>query len=265
MKFAPQSVKKKEIMKDKIKIFLDSDLLEKYLLGSTNSQESLQVERYIAMYPEVRETYDELQDNLEAFAKIHAIKTPEGLKQRIISRVKSENVGRRRFHSYAIAASFATLMFAGASYFFYDQNQSLQEENEIVNNKIQLLEEDMNDRLEDVRNQFIVLNNPKTKKYNVSGNKKAKELKAVAYFNPVKKLSYINVSKLPNLPENQCFQMWAEVDGKMINLGVIKEATDKEKLMALPYAEEAISYITIEPKGGNATPTVENIVANIAY
>ncbi len=252
-------------MKDKIKIFLDSDLLEKYLLGTTNAQENLQVERYIAMYPQVRETYDELQENLEAFAKLHAIKTPEGLKQRIIARIKSEHVGRKRFFRYAVAASLATLLFAGASYFFYDQNQSLQEENEMVNNKIQLLEEDMKERLEDVRNQFIVLNNPKTKKYNVNGNKKAKELKAIAYINPVKKLSYINVSKLPNLPENQCFQMWAEVNGKMVNLGVIQEATDKEKLMALPYAEEAVGYITIEPKGGNETPTVENIVANIAY
>lgn len=252
-------------MKDKIKIFLDSDLLEKYLLGTTTTQESLQVERYIAMYPKVRDTYNELQENLEAYAKLHAIKTPEGLKQKIIARIKSENVGRKRFFRYAIAASIATLLFASASYFFYNQNQNLQEENEMVNNKIQLLEEDMKEQLEDVRNQFIVLNNPKTKKYNVNGNKKAKELKAIAYINPVKKLSYINVSKLPNLPENQCFQMWAEVDGKMVNLGVIKEAGDKEKLLALPYAEQAVGYITIEPKGGNETPTVENIVANIAY
>jgi len=51
----------------------------------------------------------------------------------------------------------------------------------------------------------------------------------------------------------------------MINLGVIQEASDKEKLLALPYADEAIGYITIEPKGGNETPTVENIVANISY
>ncbi|QCW99159.1 RNA polymerase subunit sigma-70 [Aggregatimonas sangjinii] len=252
-------------MKDKIKNFLDSDLLEKYLLGTTTEEENLQVERYIAMHPEVRKTYDELQDNLEAFAKMHALKTPEGLKAKILARIKSENVGRKRFFRYAVAASFATVMFAGASYFFYDQNQSLQEENEMVTNQIELLKEDMKQGLEDMRNQFIVLNNPKTKKYNVQGNKKAKELKAVAYVNPVKKLSYINVSKLPNLPENQCYQMWAEVNGKMINLGVIQEAGDKEKLMALPYSDEAIGYITIEPKGGNETPTVENIVANISY
>ena len=123
----------------------------------------------------------------------------------------------------------------------------------------------MRSQLEDVRNQFIVLNNPSTRKYMVNGNKKARELKAVAYINPVKKLSYINVRNLPNLPEDKCYQMWAEVNGQMVNLGVIKEIQDKDKLLALPYAEDAISYITIEPTGGNDTPTVQNIVANINY
>jgi len=252
-------------MKEKIRIFLDTDLLEKYLLGTTTLEESMQVERYIAMYPEVRKTYDELQANLETFAKLYALKTPEGLKAKILNRVKAQNTGRRKFQRYAIAASIAALLFAGSSYFFWNQNQNLQDENVIVNNKIRTLEEDMKEQLEDVRNQFIVLNNPQTKKYAVNGNKKAKELKAVAYINPVKKLSYINVRSLPNLPDNQCYQMWAEVNGEMVNLGVIKNVDDKDHLRPLPYSENAVGYITIEPQGGNDTPTVQNIVANISY
>jgi anti-sigma-K factor RskA len=252
-------------MKEKIKIFLDTDLLEKYLLGSTSTEESLRVERYIAMYPEVREAYNELQENLETFAKLHALKTPEGLKEQILFRIKQEKRSRSKFYRFAIAASIAALIFAGASYFFYNQNQSLQEENSIVTNKIQDLENDMKTQLEDIRNQYIVLNNPNTKRYSVNGNNKAEELKAVAYINPVKKLSYINVSNLPQLPENKCFQMWAEVNGEMVNLGIIKQFDDKEKLLALPYADNAVGYITIEPQGGNNTPTVQNIVANIKY
>ncbi len=252
-------------MKEKIKLFLDSDLLEKYLLGSTTAEETLQAERYIAMYPEVRETYDELQENLETYAKLHAIKTPEGLKERILGKVKKEKSFKRHFFTYAIAASFIAFLFAGTAFFFYNQNQNLVEENTIVSNRIKGMEEDMRKQLEDMRNQFIVLNNPQTKQYHVNGNKKAKELKAVAYVNPVKKLSYINVKNLPHLPEEQCFRMWAEVNGKMVNLGVIKDFSDKDHLLALPYADDAIGYITIEPKGGNQKPTVKNIVANIAY
>lgn len=252
-------------MKEKIRIFLDTDLLEKYLLGTTTPEESMQVERYIAMYPEVRKTYDELQENLETYAKIYALNAPEGLKAKILNRIKAQNTGRRKFQRYAVAASIAAFLFAGSSYFFWNQNQNLQDENVIVNNKIRTLEEDMKEQLEDVRNQFIVLNNPQTKKYAVNGNKKAKELKAVAYINPVKKLSYINVRNLPNLPDNQCYQMWAEVNGEMVNLGVIKSVDDKDHLRPLPYAENSVSYITIEPQGGNDTPTVKNIVANINY
>ena len=252
-------------MREKIKIFLETDLLEKYLLGTTNTEETLRVERYIAMYPEVRKIYNELQENLETFAKMHAVKAPEGLKAKILSTIRAQNTGRRRFRRYAIAASIAAMIFAGSSYFFWNQNQNLQMENIIVNNKIKDLEKDMRGQLEDVRNQFIVLNNPSTRKYYVSGNKKAKELKAVAYINPVKKLAYINVRNLPNLPEDHCYQMWAEVNGEMVNLGVIKNVDDKDKLRALPYADDAVSYITIEPKGGNSTPTVQNIVANIPY
>lgn len=109
-------------MKEKIKIFLASDLLEKYLLGNTTDMEALRVEQYIAMYPEVRKTYNELQDNLETFAKLHAIKSPAGLKEKIVARIRSERSGRKKFFRYAIAASFAAVMFASASYFFYNQN-----------------------------------------------------------------------------------------------------------------------------------------------
>ena len=250
-------------MKQKLQSILDSDLLENYLMGTTGQEENRQAEKYMAMYPEVREAYDELQENLESYAQSHALPVPDGLKDKILVQIRKENKGSGRFLKFAMAASIAILVSAGASYFFWEQNKSLQEENTIVNNKIDDLQEEMREQLEDVRNQFIVLQNPETKKYKVTGNQKAQELKAVAYVNPVKKLSYLNVSNLPNLPENQCYQMWAEVNGEMVNLGIIKEAD--QKLLALPYSDSAVSYITIEPEGGNDSPTVENIVANIAY
>jgi hypothetical protein len=127
------------------------------------------------------------------------------------------------------------------------------------------LEADMKEQLEDVRNQFIVLNNPETRKFMVNGNKKARELKAIAYVNPVKKLSYINVRKLPDLPEDKDYQMWAEVNGEMVNLGILRNIGNNDKLLALPYGEKGISYITVEQKGGNSTPTVQNIVADFSY
>ena len=252
-------------MKEKIQLFLDSDVLERYLLGDTTLEESLQVERYITMYPEVRETYNELQENLESYAKMHALKAPENLKEVILHKIRQEKRRGNKFYKWAIAASVVAIFSLAITYFFYNQNQSLQQENSLVSNQIKNLEMDMKVQLEDLRNQYIVLNNPNTRRFNVNGTERAKELKAVAYVNPVKKLSYINVRNLPQLPEDQCYQMWAEVNGELVNLGIIKDFKNPEQMFALPYADQAISYITIEPQGGNITPSVDNIVANIKY
>lgn len=252
-------------MKENVKLFLDSDVLERYLTGETSQEETLRAERYITLYREVREVYDMLQDNLEAFAKMYARKTPEGFKAILLNSVKKEKATRRKSFRYTIAASVALMIFASSSYFFWDQHKNLQQDSTQVTRKIAYLEEHMKDQLEEMRNQFIVFNNPNTKTYTVQGENAGKELKAIAYINPVKKLSYINVSNVPSLPENQCFQMWAEVNGELVNLGTIKQRGDKDKLLALPYADNAVGYITVEPECGNTSPSFNNIVANINY
>ena len=174
-------------MKEKILNFLETDLLERYLLGDTSTEESLKVERYITLYPEVQKAYTELQENLEVFAKAHALKAPDNLKESILTRIKQEKRQGNTFYKWAVAASIVAIFSLAITFFFYNQNKGLQEQNSLVNNKIKNLEMDMKVQLEDLRNQYIVLNNPNTKRLMVNGNKMAKELKAVAYINPVKK------------------------------------------------------------------------------
>lgn len=252
-------------MKEKIREFLEGDQLEQYLLGSSSTEDALKVERYIALYPEVREAYEELQENLEIYARLHSKKAPENLKEEILRNIRQLQRKRSTFFRFGVAASVAAIICLGIIGVIWQQNQNLTKENEMVQSQIRNLEMDMKLQLEDIRNQYIVLNNPNTRKFNVRGNRMAQELKAVAYINPIKKLSYINVQHLPQLPEDQCYQMWAEVNGEMVNLGVINKGFDKEQLLALPYGDQAISYITIEPEGGKNSPTVKNIVANFDY
>ena len=144
-------------------------------------------------------------------------------------------------------------------------NQALLEENEVIADEIFDLRSDIdknNELLSDIMKQFKQLNDPETQKYIINGNDRAKNLKTVAYINPVEKTSMIDVVSLPQLPEEQCYQMWAEVQDKMVSLGILSE-TDSQ-LIPLPYMENALGLnITIEPKGGNKDASVEQIVAEI--
>ncbi len=260
-------------MNEKITTFLSSGLLEKYLLGETTSAETGMVESYISKYPEVQNAYNTLQYNLEIVAKSNAVEAPKGILNNILDELDETpvvNLNTRKkyksWHKLSIAASIAALIFAGTSYHFYTQKQKLSQENQVVVDEIFDLRNDIeknNLMLDNVMRQLLKLNNPETEKYIIKGNERAKDLKTVAYINPEEKTSMIDVVSLPQLPEEQCYQIWAELQGKMVSLGILNEAD--RQLMAIPYAENALALnITIEPKGGNTIASIENKVAEIS-
>ncbi|WP_027124418.1 anti-sigma factor [Gelidibacter mesophilus] len=263
-------------MEKKLQIFMDSGLLENYILGTTTPNENLEVESYMAEFPEVESEYERLQDNLEILAKAHTVEAPEFILDAVMEEITEETpVIQMQAYApthkstpwYSIAASIAALIFAGSAFMLHDQNTSLNHENQVVVDEIFDLRsdiEDNNNKLENVMLQFKNLNNPETEKYVLRGNSRAKNLQTVAYINAVDKTSMIDVVSLPKLPENQTYQIWAELQDRMVNLGIL-DASER-KLKTIPYMENALGLsITIEPKAGSKinNPHAENSVAEI--
>ncbi|UKM64783.1 anti-sigma factor [Flavobacteriaceae bacterium GSB9] len=259
-------------MNAKITTFLNSGLLEKYLLGETSSAETEQVESYISKYPEVQHAYNTLQYNLEVVAKANAVEAPKDILNNILDELDDQPVVKletkrkyKKWYKLSIAASIAALVFAGTSYMFFNQTQKLKRENQVVVDEIFDLRGDIaknNEMLDNVMRQLLKLNNPETEKYIIKGNERAKDLQTVAYINAKEKTSMIDVVSLPELPEEQCYQIWAELQGKMVSLGILNKAD--RKLRNIPYMEDALGLnITIEPKGGNNVASTENSVAEI--
>ncbi|MFL1013168.1 anti-sigma factor domain-containing protein [Flavisericum labens] len=261
-------------MNAKITTFLNSGLLEKYLLGETSSAETEKVESFISKYPEVQNAYNTLQHNLEVVAKVNAVEVPKSILNNILDELDDTPVVRlntkrsykyKKWYKFSIAASVAALLFAGTSYIFYNHGQKLAKENQVVVDELFDLRSDIaknNEMLDNVMRQLLKLNNPETEKYIIKGNERAKDLKTVAYINAKEKTSMIDVVSLPELPEEHCYQIWAELQGKMVSLGILNKAD--RKLRNIPYMEDVLGLnITIEPKGGNNVASTENSVAEI--
>jgi len=259
-------------MEKKLHNFLQSGLLEKYVLGSTTSKEDLEVEYYISSYPEVEAEYIKLQDNLEIMAKANAVEAPTFILDAVLEDIEEKPVitissTKHKTPWYSIAASIAALIFAGTAFLLYQHNKALVRENQAVVDEIFDLRSDIkknNERLDEVMKQFMKLNNPETEKYVLRGNERAKNLKTVAYINPIDKTSMINIVELPQLPEDQNYQIWAELQDKMVNLGILDPSN--KKLQSIPYMEDALGLsITIEQKDNHSNmATAENEVAEIA-
>lgn len=258
-------------MEQKLQAFMNSGLIDKYILGDTSIAESLEVEHYISEYSEIELEYNRLQDNLEIIAKSNAIEAPDHVFTSILKTIDEKPVvhletAKSRTPWYSLAASVVAIAFAMMAFFQYQQNISLTQENNKVVDEIYDLRSDIqdnNNRLDKVLNQFQTLNNPETEKYVLRGNSRAKDLKTVAYINQIDKTSMIDVVSLPKLPAEQQYEMWAELQDKMVNLGIL-DANDRN-LKTIPYMENALGLsITIENKNNASKSTAENSVAEIA-
>lgn len=254
-------------MKKDVKILLESDLLEKYLLGEVTALEETRIEHYIEHHPEVSERYSELQEELEFYAKSFAKPIPNNeVKQLVFDAIREDaESSKKGMPWYYIAASVAACAFAVTTIFLWNQNRLISTENNSIANQISDLKNEIvstNSKLQDMKSNYAVLNNPETKKYVLSGNERARQLKTVAYINPEERLSAINIVSLPDLPKEKEFQMWANVDGQLVHLGTLEKAD--QKLLSLPYQENIKGYnIYIVPKGFIGEANAENMVASI--
>ncbi|MBL6656263.1 MAG: anti-sigma factor [Flavobacteriaceae bacterium] len=225
---------------------------------------SSKIDEIITAHSEIQKHYDEQQELLQFLIAAKAKPCdPKVLEQSLKAVKKHQPQNFGKIIQY-VAASVAVLLGI-LSVQLYQSNLQLKAEQVLVQSQIVNLEEDVNVQLEDLRNQYIVLNSPHTIKKTIIGNSRAKQLKAIAYINPIKKLSYINVQNLPKLTQDKCYQIWTEVNGGLVSLGVIKNLEDPEKMLRMPFAENALSFITIENDGGNFTPNLIDQVAKISY
>jgi len=259
-------------MEIKLQTFINSGLIDKYILGDTSIAEALEVEHYISEYSEIEYEYNRLQDNLEIIAKSNSIEAPKHIFASILEEIEEKPVIRLSAPKYStpwysIAASFVAIAFAVMAFLLYQKNMVLINENHVVVEEIFDLRNDIakyNTKLDNVMFQFERLNDPETEKYVLRGNSRAKDLKTVAYINAINKTSMVDVVSLPKLPAEQEFEMWAKFQDRMVSLGIL-DANDRT-LKSIPYMENALGLsISIENKNNDTNKAnAENSVAEIA-
>ena len=163
---------------------------------------------------------------------------------------------------FSLAAAASILLFLNTIYLII-QNGNMQQQLTKIESETTYLKETQETIKSAFKNQELLLNflsDPATDQYTLEGNTKMPQMRLVSYLNHKAKEVMVNTSELTPLEQNQDYQMWADVDGKMIDMGIINlDAT----LVALNYIEHAESFnITIEPKGGSKHPTVSHLISN---
>ncbi|WP_394746798.1 anti-sigma factor domain-containing protein [Spongiimicrobium salis] len=248
-------------------------ILEQYLLGELSEADSLEIERLLKEDAELRAHYRDLEDNFEQMALENAVMPHHRVKEKLMTAISSKASEKKEpiplkpkkapNRSFLVAASLAALLFL-SSFWFYtqwqrekDRLQIIEGQTSTLKNKIDGLEK----RLNDTEEWYAAINTPNVTQLVLKGNAIAPAATAVAYVNHNEKQVILNAEGLPQLDADHDYQLWADVEGVMINMGVIPK---NETMVHMEYIDHAESLnITIEPAGGNDHPTVEQLISNV--
>ncbi|WP_157962286.1 anti-sigma factor [Winogradskyella aurantiaca] len=254
--------------KDKI---LKEQLLEQYLLGDLEPAVSDQIELAISKDSSLKAMVDDMELDLEKLGQEHALSVPKTVKEHLMHEISNSNPSSKvrpmkpeRFKAwFSLAAAASVILFLNTIYLIV-QNGDIKQELTEISSESQQLKEQQRSLISSYNNQETLLafiSNPNTKQYSLEGNKLMPDTKIVSYVNHDEKQVMVNTAAMQELDPDHDYQMWADVEGEMINMGVINL---NESMLAMTYIDDAESFnITIEPKGGSDHPTVERLISNV--
>jgi anti-sigma-K factor RskA len=241
--------------------FKGSGLLESYILGHCNAQESALVEQMLRQHAELRTERDAIEAALEQYAQARAVSPPAWLKGKIMDEigrasgttVASKPGGFSTLSWVAIPLLFGAIAFG---YMQFQRNGDLRQEKERTEQQLKACD----DEKTGVNRLQAFLLNPDTRTVRVQWadtTKTAADGVAIVYDNRPLGESYVQVVGMPTLPADQDYQFWiiTKNDPNPVPFNVFQANSG---IFNVSMREEVAAFaVSIEPKGGspNGKPT----------
>mgnify|MGYP000040805144 CR=1 FL=1 len=260
-----------------IKKYISSGILENYILGLASTEERLEVEKNILLYPELAVELNTIERALELFATSIRVKTPSGMEASIMQRLGFpteptpviEKSKPSNFEKY-LFAGLVLIIASLLCFWFYNQNRNTSNQLEELNSEYTTLKTDCDTQsknLEQLQNQLQIMREAGNLKVQMNGTDKAPDAIASVIYNTTTEKSYLDILHLPTPAADKQYQLWAIVDGKPVDMGVFDVALNKDTILQeVPFIKNPQAFaVTLEKKGGNPTPTLEEmmVVGNV--
>jgi len=268
-----------------IKAYIESGVLELYVLGDVSAEERAGVEAMALKYAEVRAELNEIEKSMQLYADTQGIQPAGELRNRVLNSLVTNLGDDRNFRSHtsaqendnvvpmykrnASAAIFYKYAFAASLFLLcislvalvllykqldntHERLVALQTQNQQFSRQVTVKDDELA-IFRDPSFQLIRLKGtPKSPASALTVAWSAKSNKVV--------IDMANV-KLPKTDEAHQYQLWAIADGKPVDLGVFDAVADSAaNLKPMKSIAEAQAFaVTVEPRGGSANPTMSEM------
>ncbi len=269
------------------KAYIEFGKLEEYILGHGSMDLIQEVECMARVFPEIKEEIISLQLSFEKIALAGQVIPPSTVKQNILKALQDES--NTKTHSESQPHKTSTSLkstqpsrtkwmpllglllfsFLVLSYWFYSQNIKL---NKVLNqNQLDLIQskqrlDSLNQSLQSIQNEIEIIRHPSRVAIRMTGTKLYPEGVATIYWSSADHQVYVSSGSLPIPPAGHQFQLWAIVEGKPIDLGLLSKANTTSLQQMKSIDHPTTFAVTLEQEGGSPSPTLDQmyVAGNVA-
>ncbi len=289
------------------KEYIESGIIESYVLGASTVGESAEVEHLALEYSDIYNEIESVRNTLESYVLQYEKEPPAFLKDKIMAEIFSTPLSADRFQSavnrghstveieqlagdsnqssndgkpslvnseqfdenpreivslnkkvpqrsiFRMAASWAllALSFAGNIWFFKNWKNS---EDKLValETQNQVLAQEGKTLKASYQEEVAILQNPNFKVIKLLGQKNSPNATALVYFDKIKQEVYLSALQLPQAPTGKQYQLWAIINGKPVDAGMI-DGTGSNILKMKSLTNAVAFAISLENTGGSTT------------
>ena len=252
-----------------LQTFIQSGLLESYVLGQTTAEERSLVERMLQQHAEARTEFSAIEQAIEQYALVQAAPPPAWMKGRILDQIEQMSPAGRVGPNPAPALSAGTLrvfqmlaaaLFVAVAFLWYRNNQlqALQTDQQTQMAAAQNKLNDCSLRAQSTQDMVNLIRDTDTRAIKMTNGPDGGKGSALVYKNDARRVTALDLSGVmaPSVP-GKYLQLWAVINDKPVSLGMVHMQAPNG-WQPLEYHKE-VQYFAISEENnpdGNPTPTV---------
>ncbi|MBC7722059.1 MAG: anti-sigma factor [Pedobacter sp.] len=267
--------------------YISSGAIESYVLGIADAQEAVEVQQLSSQYPEIKQAVADFEASLEMAAFANATLPAASVKERLMFALQDEFaapivatepatidtlpvaetaiVRNMKPLRYMAAASVILLVASAAlNIFFYSKYTIANEQIVALLNERNTLTADNQTMQVKYLDNLRLFSDTNVIKVSMKGVAGKESNLATVYWNNKTKDVYLLANQLPKAPSDKQYQLWALVDGKPVDAGMV--SVDCNGVCKVKNILNAQAFaITLEKKGGSPTPdlTQLQVIGNV--
>lgn len=262
-----------------IQAYIESGIIESYVLGLATPEETAQLEKLRSQFVEVEEAINDFSKKLEKHAFESAVAPPPELKAKILAAIERDDevfsqpaskpqqstqpilipISYMRTWRMISAASVMLLIVSAAlNYYLYHRYSDKSEAYRLLLSERQVLQAN-NDiyqtQLKEWQTAAAMMADTTLAMVKMVSAKGTGDA-ATVFWNKQNKDVYVMVNRLPEPPHGKQYQLWALVNGKPVDAGVLNPLCSSVcKMKNIPKADAFA--ITLEREGGSPVPNLK--------